>query len=57
MSRLTVIPGWVKIRIEPITELPESMLHFLLNMVELRFDVPGCNLFHAAVVYLCSLTS
>jgi hypothetical protein len=26
LNRLTVIPGWVKIKIEPITELPESML-------------------------------
>lgn len=24
MSRLTVIPGWIRIKVEPITELPES---------------------------------
>jgi hypothetical protein len=32
MSRLTVIPGWMKIKIQPITELPESMLENVLNV-------------------------
>lgn len=26
MSRLTVIPGWIRIKVEPITELPENSL-------------------------------
>jgi hypothetical protein len=32
LSRLTVIPGWMKIKIQPITELPESKLENILNL-------------------------
>ncbi|XP_023704534.1 dedicator of cytokinesis protein 9 isoform X3 [Cryptotermes secundus] len=42
MSRLTVIPGWVKIRIEQITELPENSLTASLSPLK-PFPMPPTN--------------